>query len=617
MNIRFPSITEMADKGLATLNRFPMALMMALIAAVAGIWLAEIDGNQTPDYYEYLANICWLAALGISVFISGVTYAESNNWKSQKIWLVRGAVFILLVLYFLLLPMGFNPDETEPFFRYVLFFFAAHLLVSFAPFLQGQNIADFWAYNKTLFLHILTAVLYSGVLFAGLSIAMLSLDNLLGFDISDKRYLQLWILLASIFNTLFFLSGVPKPHQISAKERAYPGGLKVFVQYVLIPLITIYISILYLYMGKILMEWEWPNGWVANLVLSFSIAGILALLLLHPIRDKAKNRWIYFFSKGYYLALIPLIILLMLSIWVRISEYGVTVNRYFVAALAVWLAGIVAFFIFGKVKNIKVIPISLCAITLLISFGPQGAFETAKRSQLHRLETQLQSHNLLNENGKVIKTDKELPFDVRKQISSSVNYLLDLKGASVLQPYFQQNLDTVLEVKNRSYAYPAKASKITDLIGIEYVNEWQKNPEQEEDRGMFIFTISPDAGISISGFDFYLGRFEIYDESISKEVEVAGNHFMIDYEAESQSIQIKKTKADQKLTVLLDEWMHKLVEEKGKWNHNWTPVEMMTLEQKSDRMNVKVVVRKLRGRVDEGEETIQDMTVDVYVSLIP
>lgn len=244
--------------------------------------------------------------------------------------------------------------------------------------------STFWQYNKTLFLRFLTAMLFSGVLFAGLSIALLSIDVLLEISINEERYVELFIFIGGIFNTWFFLAGIPSM-QTFDDQRDYPKGLKIFTQNILIPLVIIYLVILYVYAGKIILQWSWPEGWVANLILFFSIAGILALLLLHPIQDRVENRWIKRFSTGYFWALVPLVVLLMMAIYRRVWEYGITVERYFVIVLGFWLAGIVIYFLISKTRNIKAIPGSLCLLVFLISFGPWGAFTISEQSQINRL----------------------------------------------------------------------------------------------------------------------------------------------------------------------------------------------------------------------------------------
>src|SRR5699024_7800906 len=170
---------------------------------------------------------------------------------------------------------------------------------------------SFWQYNKTLFLRFLTAVLFYGVLFIGLVVALGSLELLFNISFDFESYLELFYIIGGIFNTWFFLAGIRDAIHKLDRIRNYPKGLKVFTQNILIPLVIIYMIILYLYMAKIITQWAWPEGWISILVLSFSIAGILANLLLHPLRNDIKYKWVKRFSKGYYWILVPLSILLL------------------------------------------------------------------------------------------------------------------------------------------------------------------------------------------------------------------------------------------------------------------------------------------------------------------
>ena len=107
------------------------------------------------------------------------------------------------------------------------------------------------------------------VLYIGLSLALLAVDKLFNAHINGKVYLRLLIIIAGLFNTWFFLSGVPKNVSDISEKIIYPKGLKVFTQFVLIPLISIYLVILYAYMFKIIFTWNIPKGWVSYLVLCF------------------------------------------------------------------------------------------------------------------------------------------------------------------------------------------------------------------------------------------------------------------------------------------------------------------------------------------------------------
>ncbi|MFD2143966.1 DUF4153 domain-containing protein [Mucilaginibacter antarcticus] len=188
----------------------------------------------------------------------------------------------------------------------------------------------------------------------------------------------LWIWIVGMFSTTFFLTGVPGNFAALNKDNSYPNGLKVFTQYVLIPLATIYLAILLAYEAKILIQWNLPKGFVSYLILGYAVFGILSLLLVYPIREQEENKWLKSFARNFYLLLLPLLILLFVAVGTRVFEYGITEQRYFLIALALWLLFISIYFLLFKTQNIKVIPISLCLVTLITIYGPQGRFQCLK-----------------------------------------------------------------------------------------------------------------------------------------------------------------------------------------------------------------------------------------------
>ena len=610
--IRFPSIQQIISKTSTTIRRFPLVITFAVLGTLAVIWLVDLPWDQRDGHY-LIKNFSWISALSISFFLAVKTAGENREWTSLQLQLTRAAGVIILAVYYLFLPEDFEPSNSEAFYKYSLFFLASHLLVSFAPYLGEKSVQNFWAYNKTLFLRILLSVLYVGVLYNGLSIAIYSLEILLEFDIAWIRYAQLGIFLIGIFGTWFFLAGVPHPNQLTDEEKAYPKGLRIFVQYVLIPLVVIYIFILYLYVGKILLEWQWPTGWVANLVLNFSIVGILGLLLLYPIQDEDDHKWVQLFSRGYYITLIPLIVLLMLSIWVRISEYGVTVNRYFVATLAVWLAAVVIYFLISKMKDIRMIPISLFLITILISLGPLSAFEVSERSQLSRLEGNLGKHGLLSENGTVVKTNSEIPFQDRKQISSGIAYLLNLKGVESIQPYFEQDLNEVLENKD-TMNFVSDAEAITDLIGIDYVSNWEMEEGNNEEFGNFQVQKNRMHPVTLDGYDHYVGEIEFWINSQDFETTIGEQVYTISVDGEKFEIQLIEKETGRILAFELKPFIDGLSDTNAGIVETLS-VDRMTMERQNNSLKVKLVFNSLAGQRQNGEITNVSGNFGLYFSI--
>ncbi len=420
--MKFPSVQSLVDALVKVVARFPFETLCALLAAVTGWEMVYLDDTSISLVEQ---RLLMSANLGLVLFLSTSLYAESKAYRrGQKLFLRMVVLGILTTLFFVLqLQIG-----KADYLRFILLSSVFHVSVSFSPFLGRGRLKGFWTFNKTLFLRILTAILYSTVLYAGLALALLSIHYLFRAEFSEKYYVYLWIGIASIFNTLFFLAGVPDVvNELEEEQTSYPRGLKVFTQYVLIPLVTIYSVILLVYAIKILIYWNLPQGWVSVLILAYAIIGILSLLLIHPVRRQAENQWMRFFSRYFYLALIPLLGLFWLAIYTRINQYGITEERYILIVTAIWLSFICVWNVVTDGENIKVIPISLAAVFALTIFGPQSAFTISRLSQLNRLKKLIQQG----------KAD---------QVYNVVDYLGREHGVAVLQPFVKENIE---EIKNK------------------------------------------------------------------------------------------------------------------------------------------------------------------------
>jgi hypothetical protein len=474
--MNFPSVRRLKEDALDAFTRFPFALFSAAVATCAV--LVVLENYSYGSMYQWLYNLSFVGFLGIPLFCSLQLIAERNRWMFGKAVAGKFILLALLTAYFIALPANITEANSVHIIRYFLLVVAFHLLVAVGPFLERDRLNAFWEYNKILFLRMLTAALYSGVLYAGLAIALAAVDHLFNTDIDEKRYFQLWWILGGIFNTWFFLSGIPKRLGSLDTEPRYPKGLKVFTQYVLIPLVAIYMLILYSYMGKIMMEWDWPKGWVGYLVIGFSITGIFSLLLIHPIKGQLKNRWMASIWKWFFYILLPPVVLLLLAVWRRISEYGITERRYFVIVLGLWLAAIALYFIFSRIKNIKIIPLSLCAISLIISVGPWGAFDVSERDQVNRLREVLMRNDILV-NGRITKEHGKVTFSDARRISAIIRYLAEVHGFNSIQPWFTENLDTLgnSDYSGSYYRTQESSKRIAEILRVRYVNDY------EEERG--------------------------------------------------------------------------------------------------------------------------------------
>jgi hypothetical protein len=489
--MRLPSFQKIWHDVKETSARFPLPLISAVAGTTAALILMDHEGPARPTL---LWSVLFCGILGIPLLTGTSLFVEKSKSNPSVGWSINIAALLLLVAYACIIPPDLSQEPAMHAIRFLLLAFATHLFAAFGPFMTGNGVNGFWQYNKTLFLRILVAALFAHVVFAGLAFALAALDNLFGMQIPGKRYGELWVLAVGLFATWYFLAGIPRNLDECDTSTDYPKGLKVLAQYILLPIVLVYLVILYAYIGKILISWDWPQGWVSKLILGFSGTGILSLLLLYPVSRQTENVWIRSVTRWFYVVLIPVVAMLFFAVWRRVSEYGITEGRYLAIALGAWLVIVILYFLFLPRKNIKFIPVSLCLGTLLVVFGPWSAFTVSEKSQVSRLEALLQKHAILVD-GKIQKSGGNIPSADTREVSAVLTYLHDMHGYESIQPWFK---DPLREDPTTPGARYKEAAAVTAIMGIEYTRA------REEYGGVIILTADKDRTVEIRGYSSLL-----------------------------------------------------------------------------------------------------------------
>jgi hypothetical protein len=468
--MRLPSIGFVVTGALNAARRFPLVLCAALVAAWAAITLVNKTGEETA-----VTRVLAAATLGFPFLFALTVLAERVARTVVVRWAIPIAGVVVLTAFWAAWPGWSSPVQV---LRYAQLSVAFHLMVAFFPYAGYREPNGFWQYNKGLFLRFDIAALYSAVLFAGLAIALLALDKLFGVRVPGEGYARLWILIAFVFNTWFFVGGVPRDFSLLEARDDYPTGLRIFTQYVLVPIVALYLLILTIYLGKVLITRQWPNGWIGYLVSSVAAVGILSWLLVHPLEERAEHAWVKTFTRGFYIAIMPAIVMLWLAIWKRVEQYGITERRYFLIVLSIWLAGIAVYYTVARSRSIKVIPATLCALALVTFSGPWGAYAVSRISQRNRLAALLERHDLLA-GGVLRPATGEVPLADRREISGGFRYLLETHGASALAPWLSDSLKQTLGLSRstsnrRGSEFGARV--IMTSLNLDYVSTWEGGP---------------------------------------------------------------------------------------------------------------------------------------------
>ncbi|MBF6607535.1 MAG: DUF4153 domain-containing protein [Flavobacterium sp.] len=470
--------------------KYPLVLAMAVIMSASVVMLIESSG---ADNFR-LVKIVICSSLGISLLFA----LKMLSQRLGKTYLLQIVGILFLIGFYFILPA--SEDDFTEVHVYILItsYILSHLLVSFIPFVNQQPEATFWQYNKNLFVNIVLTAIFTGVLTGGVMLAVVAVEQLFALDFRQNIYPQIFFVMSITGSTLIFL--LFSDSGLSSLERSseYPVVLKFFTQFILIPLLLIYLVILYFYAGKIAVMWELPEGWVSYLILAYSIIGILALLLVHPLKLDSARSWVKIFSNLFYYTLVPLLVLLFVAIATRILEYGYTEPRYFVVLIAVWLLFVVIYFIVFKKSSIKFIPISLFIFGLFSLIFPYlNAFSVAKRSQRTQLELLL-AENRLAKDGK-IDFNAEISSDMARNIADKFEFLSLRQDYDYLGNYLQDSLHRKLIDSDRWYI----RDQFTNVTHIEPV-----------DRSEITLVSNPTRLHPVSGFRYAISEEDLHQSAV-------------------------------------------------------------------------------------------------------
>ncbi len=408
----------------SALGRFPLPIVISLVAF--GLYWIESRKYTflflSADHHTTI-RLMLEAIGGISLFIAIDFFAVSKHIDTAKrIGLYLLAFCILGLHFYSISPVLFN-SEGIFFSRYFIFYVCYHLIVSCATFYTPTETLAYWRYNYHLFLTFSKSTGYSLSIFLGLASAIWAIDNLFGMHFSKTYYSDIFGFCVLVLNTLFFLMGVENDLNSFKKHSEYRQSVRIFTQYILIPLAIIYMSILYIYMFKILLQQRIPNGWICIPILTFSGLGILAYLLIYPVRKDANFRPLYIFSRYFFYIILPLLTLYFIAIFLRIIPYGLTENRYLILALGVWLVIVSLYIILSKKDNILFIPLSLLTILSISATGPWGMYQLSTQHQFLKLEQILKKNNLLS-NHKIIDLNDHRNPSIDPKESESIRSIL-------------------------------------------------------------------------------------------------------------------------------------------------------------------------------------------------
>ncbi len=552
--------------------RFPATLFLTFSVTVMLITIIELDPDISRSLEEYLIRITLILAMGIPVsLIVKFIIEKKENIKSiyEAVLYLCSAAFLAIYYFFFLTDF-----DMVPITRYIILSAIFYLAAIVIPYFYRRDF--FELYVVRLITRFFTSVLFSAVLLIGIFLILFTVDALLDIKVYDKLYFYVFLVLAGIFAPTHFLAGVPLKTQ-NLDSDSLPALLRILLLYIVMPLILAYTTILYIYFIKIIITLKWPVGLVAQLVLWYCMVSIIVMFLASPLKEGSKwaKTFIFWFPK----LVIPLLIMLYIAVWIRISSYGITEYRYFVILAALWVTGIMTYLNLSKIKRNIIIPVSLSIVMLISIVGPTSAYTISKFSQNQRFSKILVKYGMLTDS-RIVKPKRE----INQKDGTEIIGILE---------YFDKN-HSLRDVRYLPKDFELNDKTLRKTFGIPY----EKNNYLLEK--YFSYYVKEYSNISeVKGYDFmynstYTGEALFKGYKLKSKYDRLSNEYTLTYNGKEIYRQNLKVYAD-KLNEQFDENYNNALEEK-----------YMIFTDENKKVKIKFMFFNISGHKESSDKTVID-----------
>ncbi|NMA55374.1 MAG: DUF4153 domain-containing protein [Firmicutes bacterium] len=408
---------NLIDKLLAAVLRFPWTVFCLFLSTGLACYLISYRGAP-PLTVQKLVYVLLLGAfIGVAAQFATERFPGLGRWR----WAMYALAVCLSGAYYLVIAPAPTIDYA------VTARTAVAAFSMFCAFLWLPSAAGEFDFNQVALVHFksaFTAILYAQVLTLGLMSIIATVDILL-VKVNGDYYGYMLALVWIFFAPTYYLSLLPRFNYPAAADRvaapeavyAVPRFLDVLISYIAIPLVIAYTVVLLAYFAKIGLTRSWPSGQLGPMILAYSGAG----LVIYVLASSAYNRVAVFYQRAFPKVLIPVVIMQLVSVYIRLQAYGITESRYYLVLFGLFS------FVIGLVLSVK--PVDHNGLIALLAAGfavisvlpPVDAFTLARNSQTARLEGYLQEAGILVD--EVLVPGADADWDVRVEATNILTYL--------------------------------------------------------------------------------------------------------------------------------------------------------------------------------------------------
>ncbi len=578
-----------------TITRFPMTIVF--LSSLSTVMFLIIEDYSSLDI-DLLSRYMFAGIFG-AFLATTVRFMMERYENLKNSFLFYGLTIILTIGYFYF--MTDDKVDNKMLIHLLVISFALFAAYLYLP--SSKNALNFGNVALAHFKSAFTAILYGIVLYVGIAAIIGAIDILL-YDVDYKSYAHAANIIFIFFTPLYYLSLLPKFNSRDENDDAkkeisftYPRFLDILVSYITIPLITAFTAVLIIYFIKILATGVWPVGQVGPMVLGYSAAGYFIYIL----SSNLNNKFSVLYRKLFPLILIPLVVMQMVSSYIRIDAYGITESRYYVVLFGIFSIVCALVLIFGKKKNPNTIVLLSAVFALMSIIPPVDAFTVSKNSQERRL-TEILNRNKMIVDGEIVKKT-DLSTDDMFEITNISNYMYGMG--------YLDDMDWFPDKYADNYY-----GNFKNIYGFEQYYD-RGFPGQEET--LYLYAIlDENEKINIEDYDLF---FRIYIQNKRGPGEDIG-----EFSLKGKNYSIKQI-PDEKgyITITVSDDTNTLIEipmkefidglfEKSNAPKGAMDKESLTIEKQNDKLKVKLLIYDMNVDRNDPDDIYISANIYVFVS---
>ncbi|MBR6123170.1 DUF4153 domain-containing protein, partial [Candidatus Saccharibacteria bacterium] len=386
----FTAIKKYPSQISTAFKRFPLAVAFAIFTTIAFIYVFESHSLLTDSKLLFWLFFYPIAATMIALTISLVQESRKKfsiipHVVAEAVWL---AVSIALTFYYV--STDNNTEHTYVLVTGLFIYTTVFLSIFIAPFFKQKDENGFWVFLMKNAKAAVIAGAISVFLLIAINGLLFGFFNLFDIKVSDKPFIYSAIICSCTIFPILFFSGIPSIDECLQEAPALNKFQTSANKFLFLPVISLYIILLYAYIAKIIIQWEMPKGMVSYLVSASMMLMLLRVTLTLPERINPKPSFEKTLLKILPAACIPLVILMSVGIMRRISDYGISEDRYYIAAINIFYYIIIAILLIDKIKcKSRYIAIVFCSMFFILTNGPLSAINVTHRVWINSIETAL------------------------------------------------------------------------------------------------------------------------------------------------------------------------------------------------------------------------------------